>query len=104
MREAHEACDAWIKSTAPTSERADACRTAVVAQFGVGLFREEQCAYVDQRVWWIADSVRAKVGLFTSTNYRLTDSKRGLLTDVISKCGGSGSDDVLPVWGEAVDG
>jgi hypothetical protein len=101
VREAHEACDALDQiDCAYLGAYADACRTAVVAQFGVLDFsREEQCAYVDRQGCGglPIPSVR-RWDCLLETNYELTDSQRSLVTDVISKCGG-GSDDVTPKSG-----
>lgn len=102
VREAHEACDALDQiDCAYLGAYADACRTAVVDQFGVLDFsREEQCAYVDRQGCGglPIPSVRRWDCLLES-NYELSESQKSLVMAVISECGGGTDDATTPQSG-----
>mmetsp|Transcript_10562 Transcript_10562/g.32528 ORF Transcript_10562/g.32528 Transcript_10562/m.32528 type:complete len:1099 (+) Transcript_10562:371-3667(+) len=99
VREAHEACDALdLVDCAYLGAYADACRTALVNEFGsLDLSDTEQCRYVDERgCGGLPIPAVRRWDCLLEDNYELTDSQRQLILDVVNECGEATDDGRAP--------
>jgi len=99
VREAHEACDALDRvDCAYLGAYADACRAALVNEFGsLDLTRKDQCAYVDEvGCGGLPIPAVRRWDCLLDDNYELTSSQRDLVNAVIDDCAEATDDDPAP--------